>query len=114
MRNLINEKKSVHEWIDLMLTIPNQQKEVSWCECIDLIPREEEIDWTKVPYGALVELSGSVYIDGNGISKEPRICKFVGYDDGYVVLDVSEYSTALVYDGFSPTVCRLIEGGCDA
>lgn len=114
MRNLINEKKSVHDWIDLMLTIPNQQKEVDWYECINLILKEEETDWTKVPCGALVELSGSVYIDGNGISKEPRICKFVGYDDGYVVLDVSEYSTALVYDGFCPTVCRLIEGGCDA
>lgn len=113
MRNLINEKKSVHEWIDLMLTIPNQQKEVGWHECIDLIPREEEIDWTKVPYGALVELSGSVYIYGGGMSKEPRICKFVGYDDGCIVLDVSEYSTDLVYDGFHPSICRLTEGGCD-
>lgn len=113
MRELKNEKKSVHEWIDLMLTIPNQQKEVGWHECIDLVPREEEIDWTKVPYGALVELSGSVYIDGSGTSKEPRICKFVGYDDGYVVLDVSEYSTDFVYDGFHTDVCRLVEGGCD-
>ena len=113
MRNLINEKKSVHEWIDLMLTIPNQQKEVSWCECIDLIPREEEIDWTKVPYGALVELDGSVLIEGCALSKESRICKFVGYDtdDGYIVFDVSEYSTQYVYDGFHPSVCKLIEGG---
>lgn len=108
-----------------MLTIPNQQKEVGWHECIDLIPKEEEIDWTKVPYGALVELSGSVYIDGGGISlanfqnsfphnnEEPRICKFVGYDDGYVVLDVSEYSTDFVYNAFHTAVCRLVEGGCD-
>lgn len=109
MRNLINEKKSVHDWIDLMLTIPNQQKEVDWCECIDLIPREEETDWTKVPYGALVELDGSVPIEGCAL----RICKFVGYDtdDGYIVLDVSEYSTQYVYDGFHPSVCKLIEGG---
>lgn len=115
MRELKNEKKSVHEWIDLMLTIPNQQKEVGWHECIDLIPREEETDWTRVPYGALVELSGSVYIDGSGTSEEPRICKFVGYDDGYVVLCyVNEYSTQYVYDGFHPAVCRLVEGGCDA
>lgn len=117
MGNLINEKKSVHDWIDLMLTIPNQQKEVGWYECIDLIPKEEEeeeTDWTKVPCGALVELSESVYLDGSGISKEPRICKFVGCYDRYVLLDVREYSTALAYGGFRPTVCRLVEGGRDA
>lgn len=113
MRELKNEKKSVHNWIDLMLTIPNQQKEVSWCECIDLIPREEETDWTKVPYGALVELDGGVLIEGCALSKEPRICKFVGCDDEYIVLDVSEYSTDFVYDGFHTAVCRLAEGGCD-
>lgn len=116
MRELKNEKKSVHDWIDLMLTIPNQQKEVSWDECLDLIPIERRIDWSKVPFGALVELDGNVLIEGCALSDEPRICKFVGYDvdDGYIVLDVSEYSTDYVYDGFHPAVCRLVEGGCDA